>query len=402
MTAPTTALSALPSDWRSATLLGRAWIPGNRGGPSPSTVRPDGTVIDLAANCPTVSVFLEWDDVAGTVRTAATTATGRAIGTIEALLSNSRPDYDDAKPRLLAPCDLQAIKAAGVTFIASTLERVIEEQARGDASRAEGIRARLTGILGDNLASVRPGSEEAARIKQVLVEQGAWSQYLEVGIGPDAEIFTKTQPMAAVGHGALIGVHPKSTWNNPEPEIVLAVDSHARIRGATLGNDVNLRDFEGRSALLLGKAKDNNASCAIGPFIRLFDEGFMLDDVRGCELAMRVDGPEGFALEGHSSMAMISRDPLDLVGQAIGANHQYPDGMMLFLGTMFAPTQDRLGPGQGFTHVVGDIVTVATPKLGALVNRVNRSDRIPPWEFGAGALMRNLAGRGLLGPVGAL
>ena len=204
MTAPTTALSALPPDWKSATLLGRAWIPGNRGGPSPITVRADGTVIDLAASCPTVSVFLEWDDVAGVVRAAATTATGRAIGTIEALLSNSRPDYDDAKPRLLAPCDLQAIKAAGVTFIASTLERVIEEKARGDASRAEGIRARLTGILGDNLASVRPGSEEAARIKQVLVEQGAWSQYLEVGIGPDAEIFTKTQPMAAVGHGELI------------------------------------------------------------------------------------------------------------------------------------------------------------------------------------------------------
>jgi fumarylacetoacetate (FAA) hydrolase family protein len=234
------------------------------------------------------------------------------------------------------------------------------------------------------------------RLKEVLIEQHAWSQYLEVGIGADAEIFTKSQPMSAVGLGAEIGIHPRSEWNNPEPEIVLAVNSRGESVGATLGNDVNLRDFEGRSALLLGKAKDNNASCAIGPFIRLFDDAFTIDDVRGCELAMRVDGPEGFALEGASSMAMISRDPLDLVGQAIGANHQYPDGLVLFLGTMFAPTQDRHGPGQGFTHVVGDIVTVATPKLGALVNRVNRSDRIPPWTFGTGALMQNLARRGLL------
>src|SRR6185369_5998679 len=243
-------------------------------------------------------------------------AAGPSVGRIDALLANSRSDFDAGAPRLLAPCDLQAIKAAGVTFVASTLERVIEEQARGDASRADAIRTRLQGILGDDLASVRPGSDEAARIKQILVEQGAWSQYLEVGIGPDAEVFTKTQPMAAVGHGALIGVHPNSTWNNPEPEIVLAVDSRGRTRGATLGNDVNLRDFEGRSALLLGKAKDNNASCAIGPFIRLFDERFGIDDVRGCELAMRVDGPDGFALDGNSSIAMISRDPLDLAAQA--------------------------------------------------------------------------------------
>src|SRR5450432_3889529 len=391
MTRPA-ASSALPSDWTSATLLGRAWIPGKHAGPSPITVRPDGTVIDIAATAPTVSAWLERSSVAEAIRAA----TGTAIATIDALLANSRPDFDEAKPRLLAPCDLQAIKAAGVTFIASTLERVIEEQARGDASRAEAIRARLRGILGDNLATIRPGSADAARIKQVLVEQGAWSQYLEVGIGPDAEIFTKSQPMSAVGHGALIGLHPKSTWNNPEPEIVLAVDSRARIRGATLGNDVNLRDFEGRSALLLGKAKDNNASCAIGPFIRLFDEHFGIDDVRGCEIAMRVDGLEGFEMTGTSSMSMISRDPLDLVTHAIGANHQYPDGLMLFLGTMFAPTKDRLGPGKGFTHVVGDIVAVATPTLGALINRVNHSDKIAPWTFGAGALMRNLARRRLL------
>ena len=276
------------------------------------------------------------------------------------------------------------------------LERVIEEQARGDPAKAESVRRAIVAVIGDDLARVRPGSPDAARLKDALIAEGAWSQYLEVGIGPDAEIFTKSQPMSAVGVGAEIGIHPKSQWNNPEPEIVLVVNSRGRTVGATLGNDVNLRDFEGRSALLLGKAKDNNASCAIGPFIRLFDDTFTIDDIRRCVLSMRVDGPEGFVLEGASSMAMISRDPLDLVGQAIGANHQYPDGLVLFLGTMFAPTQDRLKPGEGFTHVVGDLVTVATPKLGALVNRVNRSDRIPPWAFGAGALMRNLAGRGLL------
>ncbi len=389
---PPTAFAALPSDWKTATLLGRAWIPGKHGGPAPITVRPNGAILDLSAIVPTASAWLERDELPPAIRAAA----GTPIGRIDALLANSRSDFDPRAPRLLAPCDLQAIKAAGVTFVASTLERVIEEQARGDASRAEAIRTRLQGILGNDLASVRPGSEEAARIKQVLVDQGAWSQYLEVGIGPDAEIFTKTQPMAAVGHGALIGVHPKSTWNNPEPEIVLAVDSRGRIRGATLGNDVNLRDFEGRSALLLGKAKDNNASCAIGPFIRLFDDAFTLDDVRRAEITLDVHGTEGFHLRGSSSMTRISRDPEDLVAQAIGENHQYPDGFMLFLGTMFAPVEDRGAPGMGFTHKQGDRVTIAAARLGALENHVTTSDRAPPWTFGAGELMRNLSARGLL------
>jgi fumarylacetoacetate (FAA) hydrolase family protein len=276
------------------------------------------------------------------------------------------------------------------------LERVIEEHTRGDPAKAEAVRQSLVAAIGDDLRSVRPGSPEAKRVKEELVKAGAWSQYLEVGIGPDAEIFTKAQPMSAVGLGAEIGIHPKSEWNNPEPEIVLVVNSRGETVGATLGNDVNLRDFEGRSALLLGKAKDNNASCAIGPFIRLFDDGFGIDDVRGCELAMKVRGTDGFTLEGSSSMSMISRDPLDLVSHAIGPNHQYPDGLVLFLGTMFAPTKDRFGPGQGFTHAVGDVVTISTPKLGALVNRVNHSDKIRPWTFGAGALMTNLARRGLL------
>jgi fumarylacetoacetate (FAA) hydrolase family protein len=283
-----------------------------------------------------------------------------------------------------------------VTFVASMLERVIEEQARGNPALAESVRKEVVAVIGDDLSKVRPGSPDALKLKEVLVARKLWSQYLEVGIGPDAEIFTKSQPMSAVGTGAEIGIHPKSEWNNPEPEIVLVVNSRGETVGATLGNDVNLRDFEGRSALLLGKAKDNNASCAIGPFIRLFDAQFGIDEVRRAELSMKVVGPEGFQLSGSSNIAMISRDPLDLVEHAIGPNHQYPDGLVLFLGTMFAPTQDRHGPGLGFTHMVGDVVAIATPTLGTLVNRVNTSDRIEPWRYGAGALMRDLARRGLL------
>jgi fumarylacetoacetate (FAA) hydrolase family protein len=276
---------------------------------------------------------------------------------------------------------------------------VIEEQARGDASKAEAVRQAIVAVIGTNLRDIRPGSAQAQAVKEALIAQGVWSQYLEVGIGPDAEIFTKGQPMSAVGTGADIGIHPKSQWNNPEPEIVLAVNSSGHVVGATLGNDLNLRDFEGRSALLLGKAKDNNASGSIGPFIRLFDDRFGLDDVRKCDVALHVKGADGFEFTAESSMSKISRDPLELVEHAMGRHHQYPDGMMLFLGTMFAPTIDRFTPGQGFTHAVGDIVTVSTPSLGALVNQVNHTDRIAPWRFGAVALMNNLAQRGLLAPA---
>ncbi len=277
------------------------------------------------------------------------------------------------------------------------LERVIEERARGDLNAAAAIRAEVTRLVGDDLAKLRPGSPEAARLKQVLIDQGAWSQYLEVGIGPDAEIFTKSQPMAAVGTGADAGIHPNSSWNNPEPEVVLAVSSDGRIVGATLGNDVNLRDIEGRSALLLGKAKDNNASCAIGPFLRLFDSHFSLDDIRSMTVSLTVAGEDGFTLNGSSSIAMISRDPADLVAQMVNAHHRYPDGAVLFLGTMFAPVKDRDFQGQGFTHKTNDIVTIAAPKLGRLTNRMRPTDQCEPWSFGAGALMRNLARRGLLG-----
>jgi fumarylacetoacetate (FAA) hydrolase family protein len=363
---------------KGATLVGRVWLP-DAGGPALVTVR-DGDVYDLSRVAPTCSQLLELDDPVAAIHGAPSLP---LLGSL-----------DDA--RLLAPCDLQAIKASGVTFVASLLERVIEEQARGDAGKADAIRQSIVDIIGGNLRSIRPGSPQAAAVKDALIAQGVWSQYLEVGIGPYAEIFTKAQPMSAVGTGADIGIHPDSHWNNPEPEIVLAVTSVGRIAGATLGNDVNLRDFEGRSALLLGKAKDNNASCAIGPFIRLFDAGYNLDDVRRCDVELRVSGEDGFTFTARSSMSQISRDPADLVEQAMGRHHQYPDGMMLFLGTMFAPTIDRFGAGQGFTHAVGDSVEVSTPALGTLVNRVRHTDAIPPWTFGTAALMKNLAGRGLL------
>jgi fumarylacetoacetate (FAA) hydrolase family protein len=382
----------LPADHDRALLVGRVFVPALEG-PMLVRVQADG-IYDLSNVAATSSQLLGRDDPVTAIRSAGTLP--RIAATEEVLANSAHDARNPGLPWFLAPCDLQALKAAGVTFVASTLERVIEEQARGDASKAEAVRREIVAVIGDNLSRIRPGSPEAAKVKEALIRQGAWSQYLEVGIGPDAEIFTKSQPMSAVGLGAEVGIHPKSEWNNPEPEIVLAVNSKGRTVGAALGNDVNLRDFEGRSALLLGKAKDNNASCAIGPFIRLFDEHYGIDDVRRCDIAMRVDGPDGFEMTGASSMAMISRDPLDLVRHAIGANHQYPDGLMLFLGTMFAPTQDRLGPGKGFTHVVGDIVTVGTPTLGTLVNRVNHSDKVAPWTFGAGALMQNLARRRLL------
>jgi fumarylacetoacetate (FAA) hydrolase family protein len=391
---PLSPVTSLPRDAERATLIGRLWQPDV--GPTPVAVH-DGGLHDLTRLAPTTSQLLELDDPVGLVRQALRDNDAPRIAALDAALADGDEARRDPElPWLLAPCDLQAVKASGVTFVASLLERVIEEQARGDASRAEAIRAALGGVLGDNLAGIVPGSPQAAQVKEVLIAQGAWSQYLEVGIGPDAEIFTKAPVLSSVGTGADVGIHPGSVWNNPEPEVVLAVDSRGRTLGAALGNDVNLRDFEGRSALLLGKAKDNNASCAIGPFIRLFDTHFGIDDVRRITVALRVAGPEGFVLEGSSSLAQISRDPLDLVSQAIGPHHAYPDGLMLFLGTMFAPTQDRHGPGQGFTHVVGDRVTISAPELGALENRVVHADQAARWSFGIGALMRNLAGRGLL------
>ncbi|WHO77138.1 fumarylacetoacetate hydrolase family protein [Rhizobium sp. BT03] len=371
--------------------VGRVWSP-EVAGPSVVTLR-EGLLVDITSReAPTLSALLERADTADFVRAA----DGKAIGSLEEIAANSTGAPDEARPHLLAPADLQAVKACGVTFAQSMIERVIEEKAAGNPERAASIRERVSTLIGGSLTNLKAGSPEAAKVKQALIDEGMWSQYLEVGIGPDAEVFTKAPVLSSVGWGADVGLHPISTWNNPEPEIVLAVNSRGEIKGVTLGNDVNLRDVEGRSALLLGKAKDNNASCSIGPFIRLFDAGYGLDDVRKAELDLKVTGEDGFVLHGKSSMSQISRDPTDLVKQTLGPHHQYPDGFMLFLGTLFAPTQDRDAPKQGFTHKIGDVVEISSAGLGALVNTVRLSTECPPWTFGISALMGNLAKRGLL------
>ena len=363
----------LPADAAHATLAGRLLL---RAGPTPVIIR-NGVVEDISRTAPTIADLM---DLA-----APTDVRGERLFAVEDLPGES----------ILAPVDLQAVKAAGVTFAISAIERVIEERARGDYRLAGALRDKLEERIGGGIRSVIPGSEGAERLKQALIEEDLWSQYLEVAIGPDAEIFTKTATLASVGWGAEIGIRSDSTWNNPEPEVVLAVNSRGEIRGATLGNDVNLRDFEGRSALLLSKAKDNNASCAIGPFIRLFDESFTLDDVRSAVVELEITGSDGFRLSGQSRMSEISRDPAELVRQAL-SEHHYPDGFVLFLGTLFAPTDDRDEPGRGFTHKIGDEVRISTPKLGTLANVVATSRDAPPWTFGTRALMRNLAARGLL------
>ncbi len=386
-----TSANTLPRDATRAMLAGRVWRP-DAEGPAIVAVRDD-KLVDITSMAATMSALADRADAASLIGEAA----GMVVGSLEEILANTpEASRDVSKPWLLAPVDLQAVKAAGVTFPRSMLERVIEEQAKGAPEKADAIRNEIADRLGGDLRRLKPGSLEALALKDTLIAQGAWSQYLEVGIGVDAGIFTKAQPMSAVGHGMEAGLHPRSTWNNPEPEVVLMVASDGRIVGATLGNDVNLRDFEGRSALLLSKAKDNNASAAVGPFIRFFDDEFTLDTVRHLNVDLMVTGDDGFEMAGHSSMSEIARDPSELVEALIGSIHQYPDGAVLYLGTMFAPTKDRGETGMGFTHKVGDLVTVSTPSLGSLTNRMVHSNQAPPWTFGARALMSNLAKRGVL------
>jgi fumarylacetoacetate (FAA) hydrolase family protein len=368
---------SLPTDYRNAILLGRMDF---GDGPTPVIIER-AEVFDMSPVAPTVSQLIE--------RGCRSSAGGIPLGSLTALLADAVP------PRLLAPIDLQCVKAAGVTFAVSALERVIEEAARGDPDRASALRDMIEQRIGGGLRSVTPGSEQAEELKQLLIADGLWSQYLEVAIGPDAEIFTKAPILSSVGWGMAVGVRSDSSWNNPEPEIVLVVDARGEIVGATLGNDVNLRDFEGRSALLLGKAKDNNAACALGPFIRLFDDGFGIDDIRAAALTLEIAGADGYHLSGTSSMAEISRDPTELVRQAM-SEHHYPDGFVLFCGTLFAPTQDRNEPGRGFTHAIGDVVEIASDRLGRLINPVMTSAEAPAWRFGVADLMTNLAHRGLL------
>ncbi len=376
----------------SGLLVGRAKLPG-RAEPRVVTVR-DGKIVDITAKgLATVRDIAESGRAAEHVRSAA----GTEIGAADEIVANSMAaQRDENKPYLLSPIDLQAVKASGVTFVVSLLERVIEEQARGDKARADALRVDILSLIGTDLSELVPGSDTAAKVKEKLIERGVWSQYLEVGIGPDAEIFTKCQPTASVGYGADVGLHPVSSWNNPEPEVAVVVTSAGEIIGATLGNDVNLRDVEGRSALLLGKAKDNNASASLGPFVRLFDGDFTLETVKAAEIALRVEGEDGFVLEGHSNMAEISRTPESLVAATIGTHHQYPDGLVLYLGTMFAPIKDRDGAGKGFTHKLGDRVSISTPALGTLTNTVRLSTECPPWTYGTSHLLRDLAKADLL------
>lgn len=380
--------TCLPADMARGTFAARVMTPDG-----PCVVGLiGGAAFDMTPMCGTMSRWMEAETPGACIRTR---GVPMALD-LDAVLANSAHDArDPAKPYLLAPIDLQAVKAAGVTYVRSMLERVIEERCRGDASLAAAVRVEVRDIIGDDLAALVPGSAEAMRVKAALVQKGWWSQYLEVGIGPDAEIFTKCAPMAAVGTGSKVGVHPNSQWSNPEPEAVMVVNSRGRIQGATLGNDVNLRDVEGRSALLLGRAKDNNASAALGPMIRLFDEDFTLEDVRRAEITLTISGRDGFTLEERGAVGSISRDPTDIVGQMIGAHHQYPDGAVLYLGTPFSPSKDRGAAGMGFTHKEGDVVRVSSPRLGALVNEVDRTDECPPWVFGTGALFASLVRRGL-------
>ena len=390
-----TVKNMLPTDWRQSVLVGRIWLPGPNGGPTP-VVLFGGSLYDVSRFFSTTSELLNTSNPLRAIRLAVE-AGAPEVPQLSQIISNS--DFRvraEQYPYFLCPIDLQAIKAAGVTFVSSMVERVIEEHAKGDLKAAEAIRNRIGQEIGGSIENIVPGSSAASKLKKSLQARGLWSQYLEVGIGPDAEVFTKAQPLSAVGSGAQIGIRADSKWNNPEPELVLAVNRAGTVVGATLGNDVNLRDFEGRSALLLGKAKDNNASCAIGPFVRIFDRSFSVGQALRSKIRVSVDGMDGFKLRGSSDVSQISRSPLEIIKQTINRTHQYPDGVVVFLGTQFAPTKDRGDKGKGFSHKVGDVVRIGSDQLGVLVNEVAQSNKVTPWTYGIADLMRNLASRDLL------
>lgn len=382
LSTPLSPAEMLPVDHADATLIGRIWDP-QSGGPRVCVVDGD-QLVDVTASVPTVSQAMESPE-----RVAQAAAAGERRFTVTEVVSNSDP-LDHSVPHLLAPIDLQVVKACGVTFVDSMIERVIEEQCAGDPEKAHQVRADIASALGGSLQGIKPGSPRAAEVKDILIGQGIWSAYLEVGIGPDPEVFTKAPVLASVGYGAKVGIPAFSSWNNPEPELVLIVNSKGVPVGATLGNDVNLRDVEGRSSLLLGKAKDNNASSALGPFIRLFDSRFDIDSVAAADIELDVFGADGFHLRGVNSVSQISRPLPELVAATWGSHHQYPDGFALYTGTLFAPTQDRDTPGHGFTHHPGDRVVISSAQLGALVNTTWPTDELTPWEWGIGRQMSYL------------
>ncbi len=371
-----------PTDGHDPLLIGRVFDP-DTGGPRVVQVRGD-EVSDLTDEFPTVSGLLEHPDLVAILG-----KTRPARWSLQALVEGSEPPQDGGA-HLLSPVDLHVIKACGVTFVDSLIERVIEEKCAGDPDRAQQVRQQVVGSLGGSLRGVEPGSERAEAIKKILIDQDVWSAYLEVGIGPYAEIFTKAPVLSSVGFGAHVGIPTFSAWNNPEPELVLAVTSVGNVVGALLGNDVNLRDIEGRSSLLLGKAKDNNAQCSLGPFIRVFDNHVTLDTISHETIHLSVQGEDGFVMTGTNSVEKISRPLESLVAQTIGDHHQYPDGFVLFTGTLFAPTQDRGTDGAGFTHAPGDVVSVWSEHLGLLRNTTGVSEHLPPWEFGIGRFVEYL------------
>jgi fumarylacetoacetate (FAA) hydrolase family protein len=386
--------AVLPQDASEALLIGRLWDPETQG-PRPVLFH-EGDLLDLFDQAPTVSALLNRNDLPEVLERVRLEG-ARSWDLRDAL--NPPEDSGDSSLHLLSPVDLQAVKACGVTFVDSMIERVIEERCAGDLTLAEQMRSQVLASIGGSLAGLRPGSEEAARVKEVFVREGFWSQYLEVGIGPDPEVFTKAPVLSTVGYGERIGIPSFSSWNNPEPELVLMVDSQGTIRGCTLGNDVNLRDVEGRSALLLGMAKDNNGSAALGPFIRLFSDSYTLDDARQETIRLTVRGTDGYTLTGTNSVQRLSRPFEELVGAAYGRHHQYPDGFALFTGTLFAPNEDRNAPGMGFTHETGDIVEISSSRLGTLTNAVEPTEKLAPWTYGIGNLLEYVVNDGKARPA---
>jgi len=384
-----TAAQVLPSDGYAGTLVGRALFPGVFPGPCVVAIREDG-VHNISGTVPTMAQLLNAPNPLATLQRALRNCV--YLGPLESLLENSTPStHDPLKPYLLTPIDLQAVKAVGLTFVNGLLQRFADDN--GGAATV----AKMEKAAGVALGKILPGSEEAARLRTALMEDGLWNDTLEVGFGPDVELFTKAQPLSAVGTGAEIAVLPTSKQTFAEPEVVLMLNADGKICGATLGCDMTARDVEARSLLLLGRAKDQNATCAVGPFIRLFDQTFSLPNVQGMNLTYAFEGADDAVFTDTGSMDQIGRGLITLARQVVNEHHGYPDGVALFTGCMFKAPSSRGASDTPFTHQVGDVVIIKASPLGTLINRVNTTDKVRPWSFGMSDLMANLANRQLLG-----